>query len=83
MNDAFGKGVASCAGMASANDLAPEVMMQMLIAWLDAWETVRDAVLNERHGMADAGFNNDQVNAVLGIQDGKPVHWGVGKSEGW
>lgn len=30
---------------------------------------IRDAVLNERHQMAEEGFTSEQVNAVLGIID--------------
>lgn len=32
-------------------------------------ELIRDAVLNERHQLAEAGLDCDQVNAVLGIID--------------
>lgn len=35
----------------------------------DAIETIRDSVLNERHQLAEAGLDCDQVNAVLGIID--------------
>lgn len=40
-----------------------------LAALSDAIGEIRDAVLNERHQMAEAGFDCDQVNAVLGIID--------------
>lgn len=44
--------------------------------YMDAMETIRDAVLNERFQMAEAGFSNDQVNAVLGIiDDHNPRVW--------
>jgi hypothetical protein len=32
-------------------------------------ETFRDAVLHERYQLAEAGLDNDQVNAVLGLFD--------------
>ena len=40
-----------------------------LAALSEAIGEIRDAVLNERHQMAEAGFDCDQVNAVLGIID--------------
>jgi hypothetical protein len=37
--------------------------------WRKAVDAVRDAVLNERFGLAEAGCDSDQINAVLGIID--------------
>jgi hypothetical protein len=34
-----------------------------------AFTGIRDSVLNERYQLAEAGLDNDQVNAVLGIID--------------
>jgi hypothetical protein len=33
------------------------------------WNEMRDAVLNERGSLAEAGLDSDQVNAVLGVID--------------
>lgn len=42
---------------------------QRLEALSNAIENIRDAVLYERHQLAEAGLDCDQVNAVLGIID--------------
>ncbi|TXH55022.1 MAG: hypothetical protein E6Q97_09735 [Desulfurellales bacterium] len=42
---------------------------ERLESFVEAMQTIRDAVLHERHQLAEAGMNNDQVNAVLGIID--------------
>ena len=36
---------------------------------LTDWEAMRDAVLNERGSLAEAGLDSDQINAVLGVID--------------
>lgn len=43
--------------------------MLKLIAAKEAIREIRDNVLHERNQMAEAGFDSDQVNAVLGIID--------------
>lgn len=42
---------------------------QRLEALSNSIEDIRDSVLHERFQLAEAGLNNDQVNAVLGIID--------------
>jgi hypothetical protein len=42
---------------------------ERLQAMHDAITTIRDAVLHERHQLAEAGLDSDQVNAVCGIID--------------
>lgn len=48
-----------------------KVIRQMAAAPLlvEAAEEFRDCVLNERHHLEDAGLDNDQINAVLGLFD--------------
>ena len=35
----------------------------------NGFETMRDAVLNERGPLAESGLDSDQINSVLGIMD--------------
>jgi hypothetical protein len=37
--------------------------------WKDSVDEARDAILNERFGLAESGIESDQVNAVIGIID--------------
>lgn len=53
-------------GIASAYILEAS---QRLEALSDAIYDIRDAVLNERYQLAEAGLDCDQINAVLGIID--------------
>lgn len=55
-----GDGVANAA-IAEAADRIKELSRSI--------ERIRDAVLNERYQLAEAGLDCDQVNAVLGVID--------------
>jgi hypothetical protein len=35
----------------------------------EAWEMMRDSILNERDSLAESGLTSDQVNDVLGVVD--------------
>lgn len=37
--------------------------------WMDAFDEARDAILRDRHALAEEGMTNDQTNAVLTILD--------------
>ena len=44
-------------------------LLKANLAAVSAIEEIRDNVLHERGPMAEAGFDSDKINAVLGVID--------------